>query len=83
MKVAAVSLLCQDPRVFSAMNMAGTPCPYMGKIGDEATALWEANPEKRPDYKQYKRSNKAKAGRWTRVRGEVTWVPDDEEDTDD
>jgi len=83
MKVAAVSVLCQDPRVFSAMNMAGTPCPYMGKIGDEATALWEANPEKRPDYKQYKRSNKAKAGRWTRVRGEVTWVPDDEEDTDD
>ena len=65
------------------MNMAGTPCPYMGKIGDEATALWEANPKKRPDYKQLKRSNEAKAGRWKRVRGEVTWVPEDEEDTDD
>ena len=28
MKVAAVSLLCQDARVFEAMEMAGTPCPY-------------------------------------------------------
>ena len=33
MKVAAVSLLCQDARVFEAMEMAGTPCPYKGKIG--------------------------------------------------
>ena len=30
MKVAAVSTLCQDPRVFDAMWMSGTPCPYMG-----------------------------------------------------
>ena len=36
MKVAAVSLLCQDARVFNAMEMAGTPCPYKGKIGIEA-----------------------------------------------
>ena len=36
MKVAAVSLLCQDARVFEAMEMAGTPCPYKGKIGIEA-----------------------------------------------
>ena len=27
MKVAAVSVLCQDVRVFDAMMMAGTPCP--------------------------------------------------------
>ena len=27
MKVAAVSTLCQDARVFDAMWMAGTPCP--------------------------------------------------------
>jgi len=65
------------------MNMAGTPCPYKGKIGAETTDLWEANPKKRPDYKQLKRSNEATAGRWRRVRGEVTWVPEDEEDTDD
>ena len=30
MKVAAVSMLCQDARVFQAMEMAGTPCPYKG-----------------------------------------------------
>lgn len=43
MKVAAVSLLCQDARVFDAMTMAGTPCPYKGKIGEEAKLAWEAN----------------------------------------
>ena len=37
MKVASVALLCQDERVFSAMEMAGTPCPYMGEIGKKAT----------------------------------------------
>lgn len=50
MKVAAVSILCQDERVWHAMVMAGTPCPYEGKIGEEAKALWEANPEKIPGY---------------------------------
>ncbi len=44
MKVAAVSLLCNnDHRVFDAMMMAGTPCPYEGKIGDEAREAWKAN----------------------------------------
>ena len=41
MRVAAVSLLCQDKRVFDAMKMAGTPCPFEGKIGKEASAAWE------------------------------------------
>ena len=41
MKVAAVSTLCQDARVFDAMMMAGTPCPYKGKIGKEAKKAWE------------------------------------------
>jgi len=49
MKVASVSILCQDKRVFKAMEMAGTPCPYKGKIGDEATQAWLKNPSKRPD----------------------------------
>lgn len=48
MKVAAVSNLCQDDRVFRAMEMAGTPCPFMGKIGEEAAKLWETYPELRP-----------------------------------
>ena len=43
MKVAAVSTLCQDPRVFDAMVMAGTPCPYKGKIGKDALEAWEDN----------------------------------------
>ena len=43
MKVASVSILCQDARVFRAMEMAGTPCPYQGKIGKEASAAWKAN----------------------------------------
>jgi len=41
MKVAAVSMLCQDERVFEAMQMAGTPCPIDGKIGEQAKELWE------------------------------------------
>ena len=49
MKVAAVSLMCQDERVFKAMEMAGTPCPYMGKIGKEATDQWKDNKHERPD----------------------------------
>lgn len=48
MKVAAVSALCQDERVFSAMMNAGTPCPIDGKIGEEAKRLWEANPGLKP-----------------------------------
>ena len=42
MKVAAVSLMCQDKRVFDAMMNAGTPCPYDGLIGEEAKLAWEA-----------------------------------------
>ena len=48
MKVAAVSVLCQDRRVFDAMEMAGTPCPYLGKIGDQATDGWKADPDRIP-----------------------------------
>ena len=48
MKVAAVSNLCQDPRVFDAMIMAGTPCPYKGKIGKEALEAWKKNPDNVP-----------------------------------
>ena len=48
MKVASVSLMCQDRRVFDAMMSAGTPCPIDGKIGSEAAALWEQNPDRKP-----------------------------------
>ena len=49
MKVAAVSTLCADPRVWDAMYMAGTVCPYMGDIGDSARARWEKNPDMIPE----------------------------------
>ena len=53
MKVAAVSILCQDPRVFEAMEQAGTPCPFEGKIGAAAKKQWELYGKLRPDYNQY------------------------------
>ena len=49
MKVAAVSVLCQDRRVFDAMKMAGTPCPYLGTIGQAAQDNWDENPDKLPE----------------------------------
>jgi len=53
MKVASVSILCQDPRVFFAMEQSGTPCPFEGKIGVEATQQWQKYDKLRPDYNQY------------------------------
>ena len=53
MKIAAVSLLCQDERVFFAMEMAGTPCPFEGKIGPEALEQWNKYDVERPDYDSY------------------------------
>lgn len=51
MKVAAVSVMCQDERVFNAMMMAGTPCPYDGKIGMQAKEAWNANESEKPGFK--------------------------------
>jgi len=48
MKVAAVSLMCQDQRVFDAMMHAGTPCPYNGMIGDAAKAGWASDSGEEP-----------------------------------
>ena len=54
MKVAAVSILCQDPRVHSSMEMAGTPCPAFGTIGETAQAYWDSHPEMVPGYEEPK-----------------------------
>jgi len=40
MKVAAISLMCQDENVWEAMMDAGTPCPVDGLIGEKAKARW-------------------------------------------
>lgn len=45
MKVAAVSVMCQDSKVFDAMMNAGTPCPYKGLIGEAARIGWESHVE--------------------------------------
>jgi len=57
MKVAAVSIMCQDARVFNAMEMAGTPCPYLGKIGKEAQKGWDENPDLKPITEQEQSNN--------------------------
>jgi len=55
MKVAAVALLCENPGVWRSMMQAGTPCPYKGKIGQEAKLAWEENPQDRPDWEEVKK----------------------------
>jgi|TARA_B110000908_G_C10250381_1_gene451614 hypothetical protein len=51
MKVAAVSVMCQDERIFDAMMNAGTPCPYNGLIGDAARLGWENDVASQPTEK--------------------------------
>ena len=53
MKVAAISTLCQDYRVFDAMMMAGTPCPYEGQIGDDAKKSWLEHTDQIPENSKY------------------------------
>tara|TARA_Y100001938_G_C8082566_1_gene430042 strand:- start:1755 stop:2264 length:510 start_codon:yes stop_codon:yes gene_type:complete len=53
MKVAAISTLCQDYRVFDAMMMAGTPCPYEGQIGDDAKKSWLEHTDQIPQKSKY------------------------------
>lgn len=40
MKVAAISLMCQNENVWQAMMDAGTPCPIEGLIGAKAKERW-------------------------------------------
>ena len=47
LKVAAVSVLCQDEKVWNAMEMSGSPCPYSGAVGDAAKKAWfKKHPER-------------------------------------
>jgi len=49
MKVAAISVMCQDKKVFDAMMHAGTPCPYDGMIGADAKAAWKTHTVDQPE----------------------------------
>lgn len=47
LKVAAVSVLCQDPTVWDAMEMSGSPCPMGGAVGHAAKKAWfQRNPDR-------------------------------------
>tara|TARA_R110000765_G_scaffold134004_2_gene232909 strand:- start:120 stop:677 length:558 start_codon:yes stop_codon:yes gene_type:complete len=52
MKVASISVLCTDSRIFDAMYMASTFCPYMGAIGENAKQGWLDNPHMIPKNSQ-------------------------------
>ncbi len=49
LKVGAVSVLCQDYRIFWALYESGTPCPAnQGLIGDDAYSFYKNRPDRVP-----------------------------------
>ena len=51
LRVAAVSVLCEDSRVHRSMLRAGSPCPVNnGLTGVAAQKYWEDNPHLAPGY---------------------------------
>jgi hypothetical protein len=47
LKVSAVSVLCEDIKVWNAMEMSGSPCPIGAALGDAARHAWyELYPER-------------------------------------
>lgn len=50
LKVAAVSVMCQDYRVWWALYESGTPCPTnQGLIGEDAYTFYKNRPDRVPD----------------------------------
>ena len=59
MKVAAVSTLCQDARIFDAYDYGREhPARIKGKIGTEALADWEKNLQDVPDGAKFLKDKK-------------------------
>jgi len=73
MKVASVSLMCQDKRVFDAMMMAGTPCPYNGLIGDDAKIGWQNHEEKPYEIEQAEKITNEEAITYSGI-GALGWL---------
>jgi hypothetical protein len=73
MKVAAVSVMCQDPRIFTAMMNAGTPCPIDGMIGEQAKEEWDKpiNQDRRPDSENNRGINIDSETRTTLIGGAI------------
>lgn len=88
MKVGAVAVLCQDARIFDAMIMAGTPCPYKGKIGKAALTAWIANPSDIPNgssvlkrkIREVKREKKKKVNNSSKTNLILGGNPDEDEE---
>jgi len=60
LKVAATSVMCNDPRVFHAMLNASTPCPIGGLIGEKAVKYYKDNPDIVPDVPDIYRKKRPK-----------------------
>ena len=75
MRVASIAILCQDDRVFSAMEHAGTPCPFEGQIGEAAEMQWKKYDIERPDYDKYVEKLKRRAA----IDNKKEFVPIDTE----
>tara|TARA_R100000656_G_scaffold4593_1_gene6419 strand:+ start:443 stop:703 length:261 start_codon:yes stop_codon:yes gene_type:complete len=78
LKIAAVSLLCEDRRVFDAMLQAGTPCPFKGLIGDKAKKLWAENPHLSPEGSRVRKD--AAEAEVAKKRAEIKAQPDTTDD---
>ena len=76
MKVASISVLCTDSRIFDAMYMASTFCPYMGAIGENAKQGWLDNPHMIPKDSQVFASL-AKIEKLKKEREEVKEIKED------
>ena len=74
MKVAAVSVMCQDKRVFDAMMNAGTPCPYQGLIGDEAKTAWESAQLEQPEPEKVEGIDATKTWTIGGIVGALGWL---------
>lgn len=60
LKVGAVSILCQDARVFWALYDSGTPCPTnQGLISDEAYIFYRNRSDRVPDRPEVYRADTA------------------------
>jgi len=47
LKVAAVSVMCEDIKVWNAMELSGSPCPIGGATGVAARSAWyDLHPER-------------------------------------
>ena len=73
MKVAAVSVMCQDKDIFDAMMMAGTPCPYNGLIGEEAKIGWLNHEEKPYEIEQAEKITTEEAVTYSGI-GMLGWL---------